>query len=508
MHRLSTLTVLLTIMPFIAHGTPHRMVVAGGDCKDAELGSQAKAFLDTLASRPEQNVLGASELSERLFPQSTKSYEDLDRQLDAAQDQFYEGRHTRAAQALDEALQQLNRLPVGDSRWKLYVDAQLLHGLNYRAMGKVKESDAAFRGVLRLQPGFELDPDYYAPSTRQVFDKLRRDLVRAPKVKLSVKSSLPSSDVYVDGLKVGQTPLTLDLVAGTYDLTLVKGEAVSFPRQVQVQGVDMPLLIDLAFEGSVSVSPFPCLSTPDGNDERTLGHAVRLGGMLGVEEVIVVRLERSSSGPQWFAATVLNVEGGQKVREGGFKTQGMDAPAEALPALVDFVTTGRSPSTLVVQNANGQAPWEKPAAGERPGSPRQESMDLSAPSRLSEGVTETAGPRTSGLRVASYTTLGAGMAALGGAGVVRLLAQKDVDALEKRLVNGRILSSDREALRLRGSLAQKGNLLTGLLIGGGAAVTTGAVLFWLSGSPAAPPPVSVGLSADDEGASASLSGTF
>ena len=83
-----------------------------------------------------------------------------------------------------------------------------------------------------------------------------------------------------------------------------------------------------------------------------------------------------------------------------------------------------------------------------------------------------------------------------------------MDALEKRLVNGRILSSDREALRLRGSLAQKGNLLTGLLIGGGAAVTTGAVLFWLSGSPAAPPPVSVGLSADDEGASASLSGTF
>jgi hypothetical protein len=173
---------------------------------------------------------------------------------------------------------------------------------------------------------------------------------------------------------------------------------------------------------------------------------------------------------------------------------------------VDFVTTGRSPSTLVVQNANGQAPWEQPAAGERPGSPRQESMDLSAPSRLSEGVAETAGPRTSGLRVASYATLGVGMAALGGAGVVRFLAQKDVDALEKRLVNGRILSSDTEALRLRSSLAQKGNLLTGLLVGGGAAVTTGAVLFWLSSPPTAP--VSVGLSADEEGASASLSGTF
>jgi hypothetical protein len=491
-------------MPFIAYGTPHRMVVAGGDCKDAELGSQAKAFLDTLASRPEQNVLGTNELSERLFPQPTKSHEDLNRQLDAAEDQFYEGRHIRAAQALDDALQQINRLPVGDSRWKLYADAQLLHGLNYRAMGKVKESDAAFRGVLRLQPGYELDPDLFAPSTRQVFDKLRRELARAPKVKLSVKSSLPASDVYVDGLKLGQTPLTLDLPAGTYDLTLVKGDAISFPRQVQVQGTDTPLLVDLAFEGSVSVSPFPCLATLDGNDERTLGHAVRLGGMLGVEEVIVVRLERSSSGPKWFAATVLNVEGGQKVREGGFKTQGLDAPAEALPALVDFVTTGRSPSTLVVMNPNGHAPWEQPVAREK-----QEGLDLSAPSRLSEGVTETAGPRgTSRLRIASYATLGAGVAALGGAGVVRFLAQKDLDALEQRLVDGRILSSDREALRLRSSLAQKGNLLTGLLAGGGAMAATGAVLFWLSDSPTAPLPVSVGLSTDEEGASASLSGTF
>ena len=497
---------LACLLSTAAFATPRRAVMASGDCTNAELGGQTKAFLDTLASRPEQDVLSATAFGERLFPQSSKSFEDLQRQLEAAQDHFYEGRNSKAAQAIDEALQQLTRLPVGEPRWKLYADAQLLHGLNYRALGKAKESDTAFRHVLRLQPDYELDPDQFAPSVRQGFDKLRHELAQAPKVKLSVKSTQPTSDVYLDGFKMGQTPLTVEVVAGTYDITLVKDTTTSFPRQVQVQGTEMPLLIDMAYEGSVSSNPFPCLASREGNDERTFSHAVRLGGTLDVEEVIVVRLERLSSGPKWFAATVLNVEGGQKLREGGFKTQGLEAPAEALSALADFVTTGRSPSKLVVMNnANEKAPWEHPGSVDRSGG-SQEGLGLSAPSHLvgCGGVEND----SSGLRTASYVALFTGVTALGGAGMMRLLAQKDLNALEARLDNGRILSTDTEALMLRDSLAQKSNILTGLLAGGGAAVATGAVLFLLSPSSATPPPATVGISTDGDGASAILSGTF
>ncbi|MGE6763542.1 PEGA domain-containing protein [Corallococcus interemptor] len=483
---------------------PHRLVLSSGDCRDAELNGQSKAFYDALRARPEQRVLSAPEFAERLFPASSRSFEDLQRQLDAAQDQFYEGRNARAAQLLDDALRDIRRLPPGEPRWKLFAHAQLLHGLNLRALGKTKDSDAAFLQVLRLQPKYQLDPDQYAPSIRQAFEKLRRDLARTPKVKLSLKSTLPTSDVYLEGLGVGQTPLTLELPAGAYELTMVKGDVVSFPRQVQAQGADTPLLVDLAYEGSVTAAPFPCLSAADGNEERTWSHAVRLGGTLGVEEVIVVRLERPSSGPKWFAATVLNVDGGQKLREGGFKTQGLDAPGEALSALVDFVTTGRSPSSLVVMNsANGKAPWDA-------GSARGTGADLTAPNLVSEadGSSGAASPR-SGLRTASYVAVGAGVAALGGAGVVRLLAQKDLNGLEDRRAanGGQLVSSDTQAVALRDSLVGKSNLLTGLLVGGGAAVVTGAVLYLVS-SPAKPAPVTLGVTADGTGAAASVSGTF
>jgi hypothetical protein len=109
--------------------------------------------------------------------------------------------------------------------------------------------------------------------------------------------------------------------------------------------------------------------------------------------------------------------------------------------------------------------------------------------------------------VASYVALGAGVAALGGTGVVRLMAQKDLDAIQKRLnASGRISADDQEAVQLRDSLASKGNLMTGLLIASGAALTTGAVLFLVS--PSNPPPVNGGVSVSPGGASASFSGSF
>ncbi|HYO59186.1 PEGA domain-containing protein [Archangium sp.] len=477
---------------------PRRVVVASGDCKDAELSGQTKAFYDKLAARPGENVLGAADFAERLFPRPSSSFEDLRRQLEAAQGQFYEARYAKAAQAIDEVLGQVARLPPGEARWKLYVDAQLLQAMNQRSLGKVKESDDAFRNVLRQDPQYTLDPDYYTPSTRQAFDKLRRELARAKKVKLSVKSNQSPSEVFLDGRSVGQTPLALEVPAGTYELTVQKGEAVSLPRQLPVQGEETPVLVDLAYEGTISASPFPCLAST-GEDETELSYAVRLGGTLGVEEVIVVKLEGADNGPKWLAATVLNVEGGQKLREGGFKTQGLDTPAESLTALVDFVTTGKDQPSLVVARPDIQPPWEQPST---------EQAAL-APGGDSEVPAETGSVRP--LRVASYVTLGAGVAALAGAGLVRLSAQPEWEELtnpsNEHLIGGKIQSTDTRGVQLLRSVARKQNAMVGLLIGSGAALATGTVLFFLSRDEA-PPPVSVGVTAGPDGAGATLSGTF
>jgi PEGA domain len=492
------LVVLALVFSGAAGAAPRRMVVASGDCKDAELSGQTKAFYGALVARPGEDVLTAVDFAERLFPQPSGSFEDIQRQLESAQGQFYEARYAKAAQAIDEVLRQVARLPVGEDRWKLYVDASLLQALNHRSLGKVKESDDSFRNVLRLDARYELDPDQYPPSTRQAFEKLRRELGKAKRVRLSVKSTLPASEVFLEGRSVGQTPLLLEVPAGTYELTLKNGDAVSFPRQVPVQGEELPLLVDLAYEGSISASPFPCLAANE-DDAKVLSHAIRLGGTLGVEEVIIVKLERASSGPKWLAATVLNVEGGQKLREGGFKTQGLDTPAESLTALVDFVTTGKAQPSLVVLNSTTEPPWEKSSA-------ERAALVPSGPEAASE-VRAKPGPLPP-LRAASYGVLGGGVAALAGAGVVRLAAQLEVNELYSlRNENGKLDPSDARSMELLGNLRRKNDLMVGLLIGSGAALATGTVLYFLSPEQP-PPPVSVGVTASLEGAGASLSGTF
>ena len=487
----SMVVVLALALGGVAGAAPRRVVVASGDCKDAELSGQSKAFYDKLVSRPGENVLSAADFAERLFPQPSGSFDDIKRQLEAAQGQFYEARHARAAQAIDDVLRQVPRLPPGEARWKLYVDTQLLLAMNQRALGRVKESDDAFRKVLRLEPAYTLDPDYYTPSTRQAFDKLRGELARGKKVKLSVKSNLSPSEVFLDGRSMGQTPLVLQVPAGTYDLSVKKGEALSFPRQLPVQGVETPVLVDLAYEGAISASPFPCLAS-DGESGTELSHAVRLGGTLGVEEVIVVKLEGTHSGPRWLAATVLNVEGGQKLREGGVKTQGLDAPSESLSALVDFVTTGKDQPSLVVATPNHQPPWEQPSVAV-----------------LTPEVTAKSGA-VRPLRVVSYVTLGAGVAALAGAGLVRLSVQPEweelTDPKNGHLTGGKIQASDTRGVQLLRSVTKKQNTMVGLLVGSGAALATGTVLFFLSPNEA--PPVSVGVTAGPDGAGATLSGMF
>ncbi|WNG23022.1 PEGA domain-containing protein [Cystobacter fuscus] len=483
--------VLALALGGMTQAAPRRAVLASGDCKDAALSSQTKALHDTLSARAGEDVLTPADFAERLFPPPSGSLADIQRQFEAARGQFYEARHTRAVQSLGEVLEQVVRLPVGETRWKLFVDTWLLQGMTLRALGRMKESDEAFLNVLRLDAQYQLDPDYYTPSTRQAFDKLRRELARARKVRLSVKSSAPSSEVFLDGRSVGQTPLVLEVPPGTYSLTLKKGDAVSFPRQLSVQGEETPVHVDLAYEGAVSATPFPCLATPEEGGEQGLSYAVRLGGTLGVEEVIVVRLEGASSGPKWLAATVLNVEGGQKLREGGFKTRGLDAPAESLSALVDFITTGKEQPSVVVAQPHLQPPWVTPL-----------------PSAVSATRPEPSGP--SATRVASYVTLGVGVAALAAAGGVRLSAEQEWAELQRGHLNenGRVEADDATGRRLVGQLSRKGQVLTGLLIGSGAALATGAVLFLVSPSPRAPPAVSVDVTAGPDGAGASLSGTF
>jgi hypothetical protein len=85
------------------------------------------------------------------------------------------------------------------------------------------------------------------------------------------------------------------------------------------------------------------------------------------------------------------------------------------------------------------------------------------------------------LRLASYVAGGAAVVAAGAGVAVKLSAQSDARELAARLDSeGRMPLDDPRALQLRQSIDSKGGAFRGLLIGAGAALAAGAVMFVLS----------------------------
>jgi hypothetical protein len=328
-----------------ASAAPSMVVAASGDCKDADLLGNVRLLTEALRGRTSGRLLTPEDVAQKLGPQASKSVDDLQRQVDLVQTQFYQGDRAAAERAVPEMLVEIERLPPSAERWKMAVAALLLQSQIDRERGKQDAADEAFRRVLRLEPAFQLDPDYFAPSIRKHFDKLRTELARSRKEALAVRSSPSGAEVFLDGKRMGQTPFSGEVPPGTYQVILDKDGLSSFAHGVIVKS-DLTLHVDLKFEGAVLGRRLPCMADADGEGSR-LANAVKLAAVIGADQVVVGRLEHQTTGPAWFAALMVDTATAQKVREGGLKVERPGTPPDGLEDLADFIVTGQ-PSRKVL----------------------------------------------------------------------------------------------------------------------------------------------------------------
>ncbi len=191
--RLERWLCLLLLLPGLASAAPRLLVVNAGECASSDLESNGRALHDALRKMPGLQIVHPEDLEEVTFPRPSKSAEDLRRQLTIAENQFYDGRATAATSVLTNALKDIARLPPGEPRWELFRRAQLLSSLSFFAQQKTQEADDALREVLRLDPGFRLEPNDFSERLRRQFELIRRAVANGPRVNLSVRSTLPNS---------------------------------------------------------------------------------------------------------------------------------------------------------------------------------------------------------------------------------------------------------------------------------------------------------------------------
>jgi hypothetical protein len=439
-----------------ALAAPRTVTIAAGDCKKAELLSATLAFGATLAARPGADVLGSDAVLERFRPVPTITAEDLGRQLDAAQTQFYAGSYDRSLEMLRQSITAIQRLSPRADPWKLLGRALMLQGLVFKSANKKNEANDAHKRVLRIEPLFKLDPDYYTPATLQAFEALRAEVQKAKKVKLTVGSQPSGAEVFLDGALLGKTPFAREFPPGDYLLSLANGESLSFLHPLKLLR-DEAIQIDLSFEGALGAQSPLCVNSTDA--------ALKLAALAGADNLVVLRLESRNNEPGWVTAALLEVNRGAKVRDGGIRFTG-PRRNEALTELAAFVLTGKGTDSV---QAGASSPEE----------------DLAAPAEaLAEPVrlVEASAPRGVGPRITSFALMGAGAAAaIAGLGIY-LSAGSDRSALASLVdEQGRVRmnANAEEAKAIQSRL--DGNSTTSLLLGAGgaAAIAAGAAVFFL-----------------------------
>lgn len=474
-----------------AFAGPKTMTVAAGDCRNPELITATQTFTTAVAGRVGPDLLTSDAVLERFRPVPSLSSEELDRWLEAAQAQFYSGAYDKALESLRQVMIGIQRLSPRAQPWRLTTRALMLQAMVYKSAGKKNEAITSQKQLLRIEPAFALDADYYTPSAIQGFEALRKEVQQAKKVKLTIASTPSGAEVFLDGAKVGKTPFAGEYPLGDYRLALGAGEKLSFSRDLKLTR-DEAVQVDLAFEGALSPQPPLCVTADPASEFDT---ALRLAALAGAENVVVLRLEARNNEPGWVTAVLLEVNKGTRVRDGGIRFTGARR-AQALSDLAGFVLTG-NPTAAVVATLGANPAPAAPAVAPEPAAPPTEPAVAAAPP---VEVTAQRGS-TRGIlpRIAGIVLMGAGAIIAGTGGGIYASGGSD-RAIIATLVDeqGRVRAGANveEAKGVQKRI--DGNVTTSLALAaaGGAAVLAGAAIFVLLPPTPDAPRVSVAPSAD------------
>lgn len=208
---------------------PKTVVVASGDCRHAELLTGMASFHEALKQSWANEVLAPEEVLSRLRPRPTLSLEDVRRQIESTRTLLYanDQNEARAIELLRQNISELEKISPQHKPWPTLVDAMLLQAnVLFKQAGREGEADALLERVARIEPTMVLDKNNWRPKMRDALSAKISDLAKLRKAPLLVQS-LTGAEVFIDGKSFGKAPLKLELVPGTYRISVVNGDQVS-----------------------------------------------------------------------------------------------------------------------------------------------------------------------------------------------------------------------------------------------------------------------------------------
>lgn len=142
-----------------------------------------------------------------LYSQQT----DIDKLLDDGKKAYMDGDYEKAVRLLNQAISLIK------NKSKL-IDAYLSLALTYFTINQLDRATEQIQNVLKLNPSFKPDPEFYSPKFIKLFDDVKKKNIR----DVEIVSIPEGARIFIDDEDKGITPFVGGLYLGKHTIRIVK----------------------------------------------------------------------------------------------------------------------------------------------------------------------------------------------------------------------------------------------------------------------------------------------
>ncbi len=161
-----------------------------------------------------------STFSSPLYSQQT----DIDKLLEEGKKAYLDGDYEKAIQLLNQAILLIKNKST-------LIDAHLSLALTYFTVNQIDNCKEQVKNILKLNPAFKPDPEFYSPKFTKLFDEVRKENTREALI-----TSVPEgATIFINDENKGFTPFKGVLYAGKHKIRIVKEGFELLEREISVE---------------------------------------------------------------------------------------------------------------------------------------------------------------------------------------------------------------------------------------------------------------------------------
>lgn len=151
---------------------------------------------------------------------------DIDKILEEGKKAYLDGDYERAIQLLNQAILLIKNKST-------LIDAHLSLALTYFTVNQIDNCKEQIKSILKLNPSFRPDPEFYSPKFIKLFDDVKKENTREALI-----TTIPEgAKIFIDDENKGFTPFKGTLYTGKHKIRILKEGYEPFEREINVEKV-------------------------------------------------------------------------------------------------------------------------------------------------------------------------------------------------------------------------------------------------------------------------------